>query len=115
MPLPDIDAPPTVLVTGASSGIGRPSAIEAAGRGARLLLVARGRSSLEAAADEARAAGAAEVLVHPADVTDREAIDTAVSTAVERFGRLDAVVHAAQVMAYGRIEDVPQDVFETVV
>ena len=115
MPLPDIDAPPTVLVTGASSGIGRASAIEAAGRGARLLLVARGRTSLEAAADEARAAGAAEVLVHPADVTDGEAIDSAVSTAVERFGRLDAVVHAAQVMAYGRIEDVPQEVFETVV
>ena len=36
-------------------------------------------------------------------------------SAVEQFGRLDVVVHAAQVMAYGRIEDVPREVFEQVV
>ena len=37
------------------------------------------------------------------------------TAAVDRFGRLDAVVHAAQVMAYGTIEEVPRKVFETVV
>jgi NADP-dependent 3-hydroxy acid dehydrogenase YdfG len=115
MPVPDSGAPPTVLVTGASSGIGRATAREAASRGARLALVARGRESLEEAADEARAAGATEVLVCPADVTDADAIAEVVSSVADRFGRLDAVVHAAQVMAYGRIEDVPRDVYETVV
>ena len=40
--------------------------------------------------------------MRPADVTDEDAIRAAVDAAVERFGRLDAVVHAAQVMAYGR-------------
>ena len=111
----DPGTPQTVLVTGASSGIGRATAIELGGRGARLVLVARGREALEEAATEARAAGAADVVVCPADVLDEGAITDAVTTAVDRFGRLDAVVHAAQVMAYGTIEEVPRKVFETVV
>jgi NAD(P)-dependent dehydrogenase (short-subunit alcohol dehydrogenase family) len=108
-------SPETVLITGASSGIGRATALELAGRGARLVLVARGEEPLDDTADHARAAGAEEVLVRPADVVDEDAIRAAVEDAVDRFGRLDAVVHAAQVMAYGRIEDVPREVFETVV
>jgi NAD(P)-dependent dehydrogenase (short-subunit alcohol dehydrogenase family) len=107
--------PETVLITGGSSGIGRATALELAGRGARLMLVARGREPLEEAATEARAAGAGEVLVCPADVLDEDAVRAAVDTAVERFGRLDGVVHAAQVMAYGRIEDVPREVYERTV
>lgn len=113
--MPSPPSPETVLITGASSGIGRAAALELAGRGARLVLVARGALALEETADQARAAGAAEVLVRPADVTDEDAIRAAVDDAVARFGRLDAVVHAAQVMAYGTIEEVPREVFETVV
>ncbi|GAA3160429.1 SDR family oxidoreductase [Blastococcus jejuensis] len=113
--MPSLPSPETVLITGASSGIGRATALELAGRGARLVLVARGAEALEETADQARAAGAAEVLVRPADVTDEDAIRAAVDDAVARFGRLDAVVHAAQVMAYGTIEEVPREVFETVV
>jgi NAD(P)-dependent dehydrogenase (short-subunit alcohol dehydrogenase family) len=109
------ESPRTVLVTGASSGIGRATAIELARRGARLVLVARGRESLEEAAAEALAAGAQAALVRPADVTDEDAIQAAVDDAVAEFGRLDVVVHAAQVMAYGRIEDVPREVYEQVV
>jgi NAD(P)-dependent dehydrogenase (short-subunit alcohol dehydrogenase family) len=112
--LPDTGTPPVVLVTGASSGIGRATAVEAAGRSARLVLVARGRSALEAAAKECRAAGAEEVVVCPADVNDDAAIAAVVASTVDRFGRIDAVVHAAQTMAYGRIEDVPRDVYEAV-
>jgi NAD(P)-dependent dehydrogenase (short-subunit alcohol dehydrogenase family) len=108
-------SPETVLITGASSGIGRATALELAGRGARLVLVARERETLEKAAAEAREAGAGEVLVQPADVLDEDAVREAVEGAVEQFGRLDAVVHAAQVMAYGKIEDVPREVFQTVV
>lgn len=105
----------TVLVTGGSSGVGRATAVKFGERGARVLLLARGRSALEEAAAEVRAAGAADVDVCPADVTDEAAVRSVVDAAVARFGRLDVVVHCAQVMAYGRIEDVPADVFSTVV
>ena len=108
-------APLTVLVTGGSSGIGRATAVQLARRGARLVLVARGREPLEAAADEARAAGAAAVTVCPADILDEEAVRAVVAAAVAEHGRLDVVVHAAMVMAYGRIEDVPTEVYDRVV
>lgn len=107
--------PQTVLVTGASSGIGRASVRRFAQDGAVVVLVARGRESLEAAAMEARADGAAEAVVHPADVTDADAVQAVVDDVVARFGRIDVVVHSAQVMAYGRIEDVPAPVYDRVV
>lgn len=107
--------PQTVLITGASSGIGRATARLFARRGAQLVLLARGREALEDTAAEVRAQGAAEVVVCPADVLDEDALREAVDGAVTRFGALDVVVHAAQVVAYGRIEEVPKEVYERVV
>jgi NAD(P)-dependent dehydrogenase (short-subunit alcohol dehydrogenase family) len=112
---PRRSGPKTVLVTGASSGIGRATARRFAERGDAVVLVARERSSLEETAAEVRAAGAADTVVSPADVTDEDAVRAVVDAAVARFGRLDVVVHSAQVMAYGRVEDVPATVFDRVV
>lgn len=101
----------TVVVTGASSGIGRACAGLLAGQGANVVLVARSPDSLAAAEAECRAAGA-ETLVLVADVADGDAVDAVVRRAVDRFGRVDAVVHSAAVLAYGRFEDVPAPVFD---
>ncbi|NYG54609.1 SDR family NAD(P)-dependent oxidoreductase [Nocardioides perillae] len=101
-----------VLVTGASSGIGRATAQRAALEGAHVVLVARDRASLQLVADECD--GAASTTVLPADVGDDEAVRRVVETVLDRHGRLDVVVSNAGVVAYGRFESVPPEVFEGV-
>ncbi|MCU1371011.1 MAG: short-chain dehydrogenase/reductase, partial [Ilumatobacteraceae bacterium] len=59
-------------------------------------------------------AGAASVAVEAVDVTDAAEVDRVVTETVQRRRRVDVVVHAAMVMAYGRIEDLPVDVCTTV-
>jgi NAD(P)-dependent dehydrogenase (short-subunit alcohol dehydrogenase family) len=108
------DEPRVLLVTGASSGIGRATAVEAAGRGWHVVLAARGAASLEEVAGECRAAGAASALVVPTDVGDDDAVRSLVGAALRRHGRLDAVVNAAGVVSYGKVEVVPAEVFDGV-
>jgi short-subunit dehydrogenase len=74
-----------VVVTGASSGIGRATALALAGLHARLVLVARDVESLAQAAAECATAGA-EVLVVAADVADPEAVEDVACLAVEASG-----------------------------
>jgi NAD(P)-dependent dehydrogenase (short-subunit alcohol dehydrogenase family) len=105
---------PVLLVTGASSGIGRAVALQASAAGQHVALVSRGKQSLAAAARECELAGAASVMTLPADVGDDAAVRDAVQAVVDRHGRLDAVVQSAGVAAYGRTEDVPPEVFEGV-
>ncbi len=104
-----------VVVTGASSGIGRSTAQLLAQRGDRLVLAARGREGLDAAAAECTAQGARDVLVVPTDMSDEEQVDRLVRSAVEAFGRIDVWVGAASVYSYGRVEDTPADVVRQVV
>lgn len=104
--------PRTVLITGASSGIGRAVAHLLAEEGAQLVLASRSRQTLEQARQECVARGAAGVLVVPTDVADASAVETLFSRAYDEFGGVDGVVHAAAVLAYGRFVDVPRDVFD---
>ena len=103
-----------LLVTGASSGIGRAVAEAAASRGDTLVLVARAEGPLQAVADGCLARGAVDVTVETADVGDDAAVARVVTATLDRYGRLDAVVQSAGVVAYGRVEDVPVEVFDGV-
>ncbi len=111
----DPRVPRTVLVVGATSGIGRSVAHQLATQGARLVLAARSRESLEQTRQECVGRGAEEVLTVPTDVGDRDQVEALFSAATARFGRLDGVVHGAAVIAYGRFEEVPPEVFDRIV
>ena len=104
----------TVLVTGASRGIGEKTALRFAERGSRLVLVARGAAALDAVAHRCRVAGAPDVLALPADIADADAVTAVFDAALERFGHLDVVVQNASVAAFGRFTDIPADVFDAV-
>ncbi|MGA8209001.1 MAG: SDR family NAD(P)-dependent oxidoreductase, partial [Nocardioidaceae bacterium] len=107
--------PRVVVVTGGSSGIGRATAHRLAGAGERLVLAARSEQALEATRQECVARGAAGCLVVPTDIGDRADVERLFATAVDAFGRVDAVVQAAGVVAYGTFTDVPPEVFDAVV
>ncbi|MBM4374778.1 MAG: SDR family oxidoreductase [Deltaproteobacteria bacterium] len=81
------------VVTGASSGIGRASALALAESGARVVLAARGQERLEAVAREVRALGA-EAHAVPTDVTDGAALDALARGALE-LGGVDVLVNVA--------------------
>jgi short-subunit dehydrogenase len=106
--------PRVVVVTGASSGIGRATAHRLAATGAHLVLVARGGDSLHESATECAEAGAASTRVILADVGDNAAVEKLFSEVRELHGDIDAVVHSAGVVAYGRTEEIPPEVFEGV-
>ncbi|MDQ2758075.1 MAG: SDR family NAD(P)-dependent oxidoreductase [Actinomycetota bacterium] len=108
--------PRVVIVTGASSGIGRATVARLRARGDHVVLAARSEAGLSAAELETDGLGesgvSGEALVVPTDVSDRDAVAALFAAARSRFGRVDAVVHSAAVLAYGRFEDVPPEVFE---
>lgn len=110
----DADHRRVVVVTGASSGIGRLTARRFARRGDAVVLAARDEDSLEDAARDCRAAGARTLIV-PVDINRPDGPETIMDRAVAAFGHVDVWVSCAAVMAYGRFQDVPQEVHEQVI
>ncbi len=80
-----------VVVTGANRGLGREMSLRFAREGARVVLVARTASELEDVAAEADG----ETLVAPADVTDGDEVEGVAESALDAFGRVDALVNNA--------------------
>lgn len=96
----------TMVITGASSGIGLVTAKEAAAHGARVVLAARNKQNLERAVGEIRRAGGRAISV-VCDVSDLRSVEGLADAAVQEFGRIDTWVNNAAVSLYGRIMEVP--------
>jgi short-subunit dehydrogenase len=106
----------TIVITGATSGIGLATARTAAKKGAKLVLIARNEEALRELADELNAGGT-QAIYEAADVADEAALRRAAQMAEEAFGGFDTWVNNAGGSVYGRIMEVPIDdlrrLFET--
>jgi short-subunit dehydrogenase len=102
-----------VVVTGASTGIGRALCLELAAQRPRLVLAARDEKRLHQVAEECRARGA-EALVAPTDVSVAEQCRTLVERTVARFEGLDALVNNAGITMWARFDEIKDlSMFET--
>ena len=94
-----------VIVTGGAGGIGRAAAERLASEGARVVVADLRAEAAAEAAEALRRAGAPDALGVACDVSSEEQVEAAAAAAVERFGRLDAVVNNAGLMVFKPIEE----------
>lgn len=92
----------SIIVTGASSGIGRAAALRFAREGATVLAVGRDRAALDAVAHSLDGSG--RCVAFAADVTSADAPGAIVRAALDAGGRIDAVVNAAGIISSGTVE-----------
>lgn len=96
-----------VVITGGSSGIGKETAKLLAGKGAKLALLARDRSKLDAALKEF--GGGQKVIAVQADVTDRSSVDKAVAQVLSAYGAIDILINSAGVGHFGPVIDMTEE------
>jgi NAD(P)-dependent dehydrogenase (short-subunit alcohol dehydrogenase family) len=101
---------PVVVVTGASAGVGRATAVAFGRKRWRVVLIARGRERLESAARAVEAAGG-QALTIPADVADASAIDAAAERTVATWGRIDIWINNAMASVFGPVSSLsPEEI-----
>lgn len=103
-----------VVVTGASSGIGRATALAFAQERASVVLAARREAALHEVAAQCERLGGRALAV-PTDVTDAAAVQALARQAVEIFGRIDVWVNNAAVTVFGRFDETPSDLYRRVI
>jgi len=103
-----------IVVTGASSGIGRATAQAFAAEGASLVLAARRRDALQDVVQECEQLGGRALAV-PTDVRDEAQVEKLAQAAVDAFGRIDIWVNDAAVTLFARFEDSPPEVYDEVI
>ena len=102
----------TIVITGASSGIGLATARAAAAQGANVVLASRNASALEAITSEINASRSGSAVYVMGDVARRDDLQRVADTALSRFGGFDTWVNNAGVTIYGRLEEVSDADFE---
>lgn len=105
--------PQTVVVTGASAGLGRAIAHSFAKRGARIGLIARNPEALNAAREEVERFGA-KALVLPLDVSDAKALEEAVGRVEAEFGPIDVWVNNAMVSVFSPVKQMEPEEYRRV-
>jgi short-subunit dehydrogenase len=100
----------TVVITGASAGVGRATARAFAASHARIGLLARGTDGLNAAAAEVRQAGG-EALVLPLDVADADAVESAAQAVERQFGPIDIWINCAMATIFARVGEIAPEEF----
>ena len=103
-----------VALMGASSGIGRESALRFAKKGAKVVVSARGEEGLASLVDEIRRSGGQATAV-VADTSDFEQVNAVADRAVEEYGRLDTWVHLAAVGLFATFEQTSPEEFARVI
>ena len=112
--MPSAPAPLTILITGASAGIGRITAVQLAHSGRRLILAARSADRLEETATLVRSAGC-EVLTIATDVSCPKSLQNLVSVARQHFGRIDVLVNNAGIECFAELESLTEDKIQAVI
>ena len=103
-----------VVITGASSGIGRATASAFARQGATLVLAARRETALHQVAEEVIAAGGRAMAI-PVDVRDPVAVKRLADRAIDAFGRVDIWINNAGMASFGKFEETPTEAFAAVI
>jgi len=93
-----------IVITGASSGIGRQTAISAAKAGAKVVVAARSEGLLHQLVSDI-AAGGGEAIFVKCDVSVREEVDAVVTAALAKYGRIDTFINNAGVAMFGRLDE----------
>ncbi|MCT7973406.1 SDR family oxidoreductase [Laspinema olomoucense] len=86
--------PKTAIITGASSGIGRATALLLAEAGVQVVLVSRQGDSLQELADQILSGGGTAIAI-PTNITDCQQVQTMVQTALDKLGRIDILINSA--------------------
>ncbi len=102
-----------VVITGASTGIGRATALAFAAEGAKVVCAARSTQALDTLVEQIRADGGTAVAA-PTDVADPAAVRSLAELAERQFGRIDTWVNNAAVSVWGRVEDITDEEFDRV-
>ncbi len=103
----------TIVITGASAGVGRAAARAFAREGARIGLIARGRDGLEGARRDVAQLGG-EALVLSADVADATAVEQAAAAVEQQFGAIDVWINNAMTSVFSPIKEMSAEEFKRV-